>query len=416
MKPRITSECKFAIAFALSVGVWGSDTMANQSANQAPLSAAIVLFVGDGPYPDKDNLGAAEAALKKIRDKLNSSSGGRKDKPSLIIHLGDFQNGAPDCSASSHFENKAKEIFGIAPKGMPLVYTPGDNDWTDCDRGSNGIDEFIALERLRKAFFNDARIELIKMSLKEAGSKTNFKSQGKISIEGEFHQFKENMRWIYKGILFATVHLVANENGRQDIRIHGLKDPIMQAKAREVAAERWVSEAYTIARENNSIRAVVVATQADPDRDIKWICDGISGVSKKRGKDCKRRKALPSVFDGFLIALDAGARSLQNLPNRGSVPVLFAHGDTGGAFLCRVDQKECMQNKSMDPCMTYTPLPNTTLKSPNLWRLNAMGDYQWDAVLLKIDPLNPLPFQAFQYLKPTSEITSCRHLTGEFFK
>ncbi len=404
MKNQRRCVSRLAIATVFMVGVFGVDAVADQS----PGDPATILFIGDMPYPDRNNPGAAESALEQIQEKLRANVGSENGQPSLIIHLGDFQGGQPDCSSPSHFQTKATEVNGIAPEHIPIVYTPGDNDWTDCDRGANGIDELTALKRLKEAFYNNARIEEMSKPLNHQMGVAAFQSQGEISIGESPSKFEENMRWVHKGVLFVTIHLVANENGRKDVRIAGAEDPIASAKGREIAAERWVREAIEIVKDRSDIRAVVIATQADPDRDIKWVCSGKSEVSINGGKDCKKRKARPSVFDNILTAIDQGAESLTASSKRGAVPVLFAHGDTGGAFLCRADNKECMQNKNMEPCKKYTPLPNNILKSSNLWRLNAMGDYQWDAVSIDIDPLNSPPFQAFRYLEPKSEITSCQ--------
>ena len=50
------------------------------------------------------------------------------------MHLGDIKNGSSQCT-TSYFEQIRADFDGFAD---PLVYTPGDNEWTDCHRANNG--------------------------------------------------------------------------------------------------------------------------------------------------------------------------------------------------------------------------------------------------------------------------------------
>ena len=39
----------------------------------------------------------------------------------------------------------------------PAIFTPGDNDWTDCDRSTNGgLNDIFQLQHERKLFFSTA--------------------------------------------------------------------------------------------------------------------------------------------------------------------------------------------------------------------------------------------------------------------
>ena len=50
------------------------------------------------------------------------------EKFSFLVHVGDFKESYAECSDES-FE-RIRQMFQNYPK--PVVYTPGDNDWTDC--------------------------------------------------------------------------------------------------------------------------------------------------------------------------------------------------------------------------------------------------------------------------------------------
>ena len=53
---------------------------------------------------------------------------------SLVMHLGDIKNGSSVCS-TEYFEQIRNDFDGFED---PFVYTPGDNEWTDCHRANNG--------------------------------------------------------------------------------------------------------------------------------------------------------------------------------------------------------------------------------------------------------------------------------------
>ena len=58
------------------------------------------------------------------------------------MHLGDIKNGSSRCD-DSYF---AQIAAGFSSLTIPLIFTPGDNEWTDCHRANNGA--YDPLERL----------------------------------------------------------------------------------------------------------------------------------------------------------------------------------------------------------------------------------------------------------------------------
>ena len=67
-----------------------------------------------------------------------------QSKPLFSIHVGDFKSDATECSDQEFSEQR--KHFSMFETGV--VFTPGDNDWTDCYRRSNG--SYDPLERLAK--------------------------------------------------------------------------------------------------------------------------------------------------------------------------------------------------------------------------------------------------------------------------
>src|SRR5262249_2246127 len=80
----------------------------------------------------------------------------------FTVHDGDLKGGngpvgsVPPTTCVDALYVQAQGFFDALR--APAILTPGDNDWTDCDRPSNG--GFSSLERLdheREVFFSDSR-------------------------------------------------------------------------------------------------------------------------------------------------------------------------------------------------------------------------------------------------------------------
>jgi hypothetical protein len=63
-------------------------------------------------------------------------------------------SGSPNCADSSIYANAAGYFASLS---APAIFTPGDNDWTDCDRqslGGDGRNSLQELDKERALFFN----------------------------------------------------------------------------------------------------------------------------------------------------------------------------------------------------------------------------------------------------------------------
>jgi hypothetical protein len=68
----------------------------------------------------------------------------------FAVHVGDIKAGDARCSDALYRDRHA--LFDTAP--WPLTFVPGDNDWADCHRRSNGAhDPLERLEALRRVFY-----------------------------------------------------------------------------------------------------------------------------------------------------------------------------------------------------------------------------------------------------------------------
>src|SRR3954452_21351812 len=95
---------------------------------------------GDMPYAKAKD----ETKIPALIANMNSSD------IAFSIYDGDIKDGSSKCSDDVY--DAAIEMFGQFKK--PLVYIPGDNEWTDCHRTNNGgYDNLERLDHVRKVMF-----------------------------------------------------------------------------------------------------------------------------------------------------------------------------------------------------------------------------------------------------------------------
>jgi hypothetical protein len=233
--------------------------------------------LGDAPYDSWE-----EIQYRFVLESLDSHD------LSWVIHVGDiFWRPCSD----EHYRHTLEQFNSLR---HPLIYTPGDNEWTDCwERQSGGFKPTERLDRIRQIFFVNPTRSLGQNSLPLV-------TQGSCEPSKEFGEFVENARWVYKGIILATVHVVGSYNGMK--RFPGRTPGDDEAARRRTdAAVEWVRETFAEARTLNA-SAVVISFHASPDFD-----DSPDDPDRK-------------PFEPFLTALEEEAE-------RFSRPVLIAHGD-----------------------------------------------------------------------------------------
>jgi hypothetical protein len=131
----------------------------------------------------------------------------------------------------------------------PLVYTPGDNEWSDGHRPAAG--SFNPLERLhtvRELYFAEPGVTLGRRPMTVATEST----------------LVENIRWIRSRVVFATPHVVGSNNGLAPWTGNTEPTPEQAAEvaARVAATLEWVDETFDAA-EARDLEGVVLAMQAD---------------------------------------------------------------------------------------------------------------------------------------------------------
>ena len=248
----------------------------------APLPPNAFAFgvFGDGPYTSVE----ANRFERLLRD-VNAAS------IQWLIHIGDVQ-GHPCTDAALAERARALQSIDAA-----VVYTPGDNEWTDCYRETGGrYDPLERLRNIRRTLFATPRKSL-------GGRPITVETQ---SADSAWAEFVENVRWRYGGFLFVTVHIVGSANGH-GFAFDSPPDRASEADRRMAAALQWLDSAFARARADSQ-RGVVIALHADP------------GFERPGGS-----------WPAYRVLV-------QRLATRAAAftgPVLFIHGDS---HLYRVDQ------------------------------------------------------------------------------
>jgi hypothetical protein len=201
-------------------------------------SATTFAVIGDVPYGD-----AQIDAFPGWVDRINDQAG-----LDLAFHVGDIKNGSSPCTDA--YNARIREQFDRFE--MPLLYTPGDNEWTDCHRTLAGTyNPLERLDALRAAFYETPGLTL--------GSPMEVSSQADLG-------FPENQSLRRRGVEMATIHVVGSNNGRAPWTGLGLTEPTPEQLAEETSrmasAIDLVEDTFARARQTNA-RAVAIFQQAD---------------------------------------------------------------------------------------------------------------------------------------------------------
>lgn len=251
--------------------------------------------LGDLPY------GSAQSAYGPYRTLIERIN---QDAPAFSVHIGDFKSGSTHCS-DEEFANQLAHFQRF--KGA-VVYTPGDNEWTDCHRTNNG--QFDPLERLtalRQRFFTPG------LSLGEKPMPV----QNQSVDSSAFGRYVENVRWLHQGVMFATVHIVGSNNNLESRDIAASREFF----ERDAANIAWIQATFEQAQLLQA-SALVFAFQADVlENKTQW-------------------EDFPS-WSGYRSSM---GETLLPLAKKWGKPVLVVHGDS---HQFRIDQPFKLEKKPL---------------------------------------------------------------------
>lgn len=237
-----------------------------------PGSFAFGVF-GDGPYDPSE-----QGRFRRVLDDVSRAD------VRWLIHVGDIQ--WYPCSDESY----TARLSDLNSVDHAVIYTPGDNEWTDCwQRRPGRYDPLDRLATIRRIFFAKPGRSL-------GGQPMELESQ---AADSTFHEFVENTRWSRGGFVFATIHIVGSSNGLEQFPGRTSANDT-EVERRTQAAITWLDGTFARARQI-SAKGVVLALHADM---------GIESVRERR-----------AGYDRFLAALEKNVAGFQR-------PVLLIHGDS----------------------------------------------------------------------------------------
>ncbi|MDJ0735810.1 MAG: metallophosphoesterase [Nostocaceae cyanobacterium] len=270
----------------------------------------------------------------------------------FVMHAGDIKAGSETCDnnrimARLRQFQKFNEAF---------IYTPGDNEWTDCHRVNNG--SFNPIERLefvRKVFFPNPGYSLGQRPIK-------LFNQSSVS---SFEKYVENVLFERHNVVFSTIHVVGSNNNLatwngidpNDSIDNPRSDRIAEFKERLKAALNWLEYTFEYANDYDA-KGVFVMIHGNPRFELAEDNQGRAG------------------FNDFLARL-------RELTQQYKKPVVLAHGDSHFYFI----------DKPFDTDGKTPPLLNFT-------RIQAFGSPRVHWVKVNVDSKSSHVFSFEQKIVP----------------
>src|SRR5262245_14164849 len=189
----------FSMFLLTSLPVFAGDTV--NDTRQDNGQYAIGLW-GDLPYTSAPDKTQETIGVPNMIADMNSQ------KLAFTVHDGDLKAGNfRPCNDALYVE----ALAFLNQLDAPAAFTPGDNDWTDCDRPNNG--SFNSRERLtheRQVFFSTPYTAGQHQLLQEVQSDPLcLGSSGPEACV-------ENRRWLYRGVMYATLNVPGSCNNLCD--------------------------------------------------------------------------------------------------------------------------------------------------------------------------------------------------------
>lgn len=302
---------------------------------------------------------------------------------SLVLHVGDIHSGSMPCTSADILPPIAtsdpgwnqRVYYQFQQFKAPVVYTPGDNEWTDCHKSKekSAGDPLKELASVRSLFFAKPGRSL-------GGTEKALITQAVAydSAHPTDKKFVENVMWEDARVVFATVNMPGSNN--DGLPWTGIfNNPAAQAQEVQERADanlRWLKATFDRAQSRRA-RAVVIAMQAN-----MWDPE-----------------ALAAGGDG-LYNYTPFVKQLADLSLRYGKPVLLLNGDS---------HVYAADRPLADPS-SATGLIHGTPAVPNLTRITVQGSTNAPAEWLRltIDPRSAQPFswQNVPYCK--DPLTSCQ--------
>lgn len=248
---------------------------------------------GDLPYSE---LQASTGVPNLIAD-MNAK------RLAFSVHDGDLKQGSNSpCDDNLYIQSKA--FFDSLE--APAMFTPGDNDWVDCDRSSNGVwNSLERLDREREIFFSTD------LSMGKRKLRQEVQTEPLCLGVGGFVPCVENRRWSVGRVVYATLNVQGSCNNLCDTA----PDPAEWA-ARNAANIQWLRQTFTQAREQGAA-AVMLISQANPG----WDASDPTRTHLRDPRTLAQTDGQQDGFKDYLLALREEVIAFRR-------PVAYVRGDS----------------------------------------------------------------------------------------
>jgi hypothetical protein len=246
------------LAIVVSATVFVVSTQGPPPPTPNPPGTFAFAAFGDAPYYPWEDW-----RFPQVLDDINAHD------LAFAVHIGDiFWRPCADYM----YERSLRWFEGLR---HPLIYVPGDNEWSDCWTEQEGaFNPRDRLAVLRRVLYPRPGSSL-------GQRRMTFETQ---STNPAFAEFVEHARWSHDGLVFATIHVVGGANFMKPFPGRTEADD-REARRRLEAALAWLRESFALA--SHSATGIVIAFHADlgfdwapkSDEPFQQVIDAIEDES-----------------------------------------------------------------------------------------------------------------------------------------
>src|SRR5919201_1982661 len=239
------------------------------------MNTLVIAAYGDAPYGTSPTDTAQFNATPAFIDSINADT-----TVDLVMHVGDIHSGKQYCTAA--YDGSIFDLWTAFHS--PLVYTPGDNEWTDCHKKAEGGGLYNAttgrIDYVLDANGNPvdyaggdpiANLQLVRsIFFATPGHALGQKSKIVLSQAHAFDSahpsdanYVENVMWEQSKVLFVTINLPGGSNNDNDVWYGAPAQTaaqIAEISDRTGADLRWLDAAFAQAQADN-VDAVLIEAQ-----------------------------------------------------------------------------------------------------------------------------------------------------------
>jgi hypothetical protein len=373
-------------ALSLLVGVVGA--AADDGDDDARQNAFTFALWGDTPYS------ATEVSkLPALIADINAA------KVAFSVFDGDIKSGSSQCTDGVF----AAAIQRFGTFQSPMVYVPGDNEWTDCHRINNG--SYNALERLsflRQTMFAEEQ---------SFGQRTLLlEHQGPLG-----GMYSENTRWIYGDVVFLGLNIPGSDNNKVDVGPNNdctMTLPLDCTTGKPIPPPPNVCLFAKSARTCDDCKADNAEYAARDENNIAWLRESFAIAKSRRlkglmvviqadmGFDLPETEAFNDhtrttefIYDGYTKTLHALIDESKDFDGQ----VVLVHGDT---HFFKLDKplKDC-PDPTKD-CLMDADATHEGNLVPNFSRLETFGSPNVHWVKVTVDPRSRNVFRSEPMIVP----------------